>query len=98
MSQRSSHRICPPIEVALIVDQGTNHFEMAYACEIFGARRGHESGYELYRLRLVSPELFVTMRYSLFTITVSSELYVLDEAHSVIVPNPYVSPLGEASS
>lgn len=87
MSQRSSHRICPPIEVALIVDQGSNPFEMACACEIFGARRRPEIGYELYRLRLVSPEPFVTMRDSLFTITGSLDLSVLDEAHTVIVPN-----------
>jgi AraC family transcriptional activator FtrA len=84
MSQRSTHS---PIEVALIVDQGSNPFEMACACEIFGARRRPEIGFEPYRLRLVSPEPSVTMRDGLFTITGSSDLSALDDAHTVIVPN-----------
>jgi len=92
MSQRSGHPARTssarhPIDVALIVDQGSNPFEMACACEIFGARRRAEIGYEPYRLRLVSPEASTTMRDSLFTITGTADLSALDEAHTVIVPN-----------
>jgi len=87
MSQRSGQPSRTPIEVALIVDQGSNPFEMACACEIFGARRRPEIGFEPYRLTLVSPESSITMRDSLFTITGASDLSALDAAHTVIVPN-----------
>jgi AraC family transcriptional activator FtrA len=98
MSQRSAHGLHEhgshaghssrsPIEVALIVDQGSNPFEMACACEIFGARRRPEIGFEPYRLRLVAPEPSTPMRDGLFTLTGTSDLSAVDEAHTVIVPN-----------
>lgn len=87
MSQRSGHLTRSPIDVALIVDQGSNPFEMACACEIFGARRRPEIGFEPYRLKLVAPEPSVTMRDGLFTISGASDLSALDGAHTVIVPN-----------
>jgi AraC family transcriptional activator FtrA len=88
MSQGSDQSAArSPIEVALIVDEGSNPFEMACACEIFGARRRPEIGFEPYRLRLVSPEPSVTMRDGLFSITGTSDLSALDDVHTVIVPN-----------
>jgi AraC family transcriptional activator FtrA len=85
MSQRSSHS--RTIDVALVVDQGSNPFEMACACEIFGARRRPEIGFEPYRLSIVTPEPTVSMRDGLFAITGSTDLSALDTAHTVIVPN-----------
>ncbi|MET0448751.1 MAG: helix-turn-helix domain-containing protein [Aeromicrobium sp.] len=89
MSQRSDQQPdrTAPIEVGLVVDEGSNPFEMACACEIFGARRRPEIGFEPYRLRLVSPEPEVAMRDGLFTVTGSDDLSALDEVHTVIVPN-----------
>lgn len=84
MSQESDQR---SIEVALVVDEGSNPFEMACMCEIFGARRRAEIGYEPYRLRVVSPEPDVLMRDGLFTVGGGEGLDALEQAHTVIVPN-----------
>ena len=40
----------PPL-VVLIADEGSNPFELACACEVFGARQRPEIGRELYRFR-----------------------------------------------
>jgi AraC family transcriptional activator FtrA len=87
MSQRSDQPAPDPISVGLVVDEGSNPFEMACACEIFGARRRAEIGYEPYRLQLVSPEPSVVVRDGLFTVTGSADLSALDHVHTVIVPN-----------
>jgi AraC family transcriptional activator FtrA len=87
MSQGSFHAPSAPIEVALIVDEGSNPFEMACACEIFGARRRPEIGFEPYRLTVVTPGDPVAMRDGLFTLSGSRDLAALDSAHTVIVPN-----------
>ena len=87
MPQGSFHTPPAPIDVALIVDEGSNPFEMACACEIFGARRRPEIGFEPYRLTVVTPGADVAMRDGLFTLSGSSDLSTLDSAHTVIVPN-----------
>ena len=99
MSQRSDHGSRRSIPVALVVDEGSNPFEMACACEIFGARRRPEIGYEPYDLQLVSPAPVVAMRDALFTITGSADLSALDRAHTVVVPNrPDVDSPSRAST
>lgn len=75
------------MRVALVVDQGSNPFEMACACEVFGARRRPEIGYELYELNVVSPSGTTTMRDGLFRISTDAGLEALDDADLVIVPN-----------
>ena len=66
-----SHRSCQsrataPHRVVLLVDQGSNPFEMGCACEIFGARRVAELGFEPYSLRLAAPGGRAVMRDVLF--------------------------------
>lgn len=87
MPQGSSQAIPAPVRVALVVDQGSNPFEMACACEVFGARRRPEIGYELYELTVVSPSGTTTMRDGLFRISTDAGLEALDDADLVIVPN-----------
>ncbi|MDV3123591.1 helix-turn-helix domain-containing protein [Mycobacterium sp. 21AC1] len=73
--------------MALVVDQGSNPFEMGCACEVFGARRRPEIGFELYDLTVVSPTRVTTMRDGLFRLSADAGLEALAEADIVIVPN-----------
>lgn len=73
--------------VALVVDQGSNPFEMACACEVFGARRRSEIGFEPYELTVVSPSPVTTMRDGLFRLSADAGLEALADADMVIVPN-----------
>jgi hypothetical protein len=54
---------------ALVVDQGSNPFEMACACEVFGARRRSEIGFELDELTVVAPTRTTMMRDGLFRLS-----------------------------
>jgi AraC family transcriptional regulator, transcriptional activator FtrA len=87
MSQQSFQRRPAPPRVALVVDRGSNPFEMACACEIFGARRRPEIGFELYELTVVSPARTTTMRDGLFRLSTDAGLEALTDADMVIVPN-----------
>jgi AraC family transcriptional activator FtrA len=71
----------------VVVDEGSNPFEMACACEIFGARRRLEIGFEPYELSVVSPTSTVTMRDGMFAMTATGNLAELSAADTVIVPN-----------
>src|SRR5580704_10146374 len=73
--------------VVLIVDEGSNPFELACACEVFGARRRPEIGRELYRFRVVTPRRRVPVRDAMFTIGGAGNLGDVDAAHTVFVPN-----------
>lgn len=73
--------------MALIVDEGSNPFEMGCACEVFGARRRPEIGFEPYRAWIVSPDRTIRMRDSLFRMTGVEDLGSLALADTVIVPN-----------
>ena len=84
MPQDSYH---DPRPVVLIVDEGSNPFELACACEVFGARRRPEIGRELYRFRVVTPRRRVAVRDAMFTIGGAGDLGDIDDAHTVIVPN-----------
>ncbi|MBU8827911.1 helix-turn-helix domain-containing protein [Mycolicibacterium goodii] len=87
MSQGSSQGRSGPLRVALVVDHGSNPFEMACACEVFGARRRPEIGFELYELTVVSPSRTTTMRDGLFRLSADAGLEALGDADMVIVPN-----------
>jgi AraC family transcriptional regulator, transcriptional activator FtrA len=85
MSRGSSQRAT--VEVAVLVDEGSNPFEFGCVCEIFGARRTAELGFEPYSLRVVSPQRRVAMRDGLFSLGAVGGLADLDGAHTVVVPN-----------
>ncbi|MDT0329545.1 helix-turn-helix domain-containing protein [Nocardiopsis lambiniae] len=92
MPQDSSHR------VALIVDSGSNPFEMGVATELFGLRRP-EIDRTWYTLTVCSATPSAPVHLGLFTL---SDLAGLDaaaeEADTVIVPNrpdPWVPPRPE---
>jgi AraC family transcriptional regulator, transcriptional activator FtrA len=85
MPRGSSQRAT--VEVAVLVDEGSNPFEFGCVCEIFGARRTAELGFEPYSLRVVSPQRRVAMRDGLFSLGAVGGLADLDGAHTVVVPN-----------
>jgi AraC family transcriptional activator FtrA len=84
MPQDSCHDLQ---RVVLIADEGSNPFELACMCEVFGARRRPEIGRELYRFRVVAPRRRVAVRDALFTIGGTGGLDGIDDADTVVVPN-----------
>jgi AraC family transcriptional regulator, transcriptional activator FtrA len=80
MSQESSHR------VVVLVDHGSNPFEMGVATELFGLRRP-ELGREWYSFALCAPQPAVTMHLGMFTLSGVGGLEVADTADTLIVPN-----------
>jgi transcriptional regulator GlxA family with amidase domain len=80
MSQESSHR------VVVIVDEGSNPFELGCATEVFGLRRP-ELGRDLYDFRICSPTPRTPMRDGFFTLSGVAGLDATDEADTLIVPN-----------
>src|SRR5215472_3611726 len=76
----------PPL-VVVIADEGSNPFELACACEVFGARRRPEIGRELYRFLIVTPRRRVAVRDAMFTIGGAGDLGDVEDAHTVVVPN-----------
>ncbi|GAA1454376.1 GlxA family transcriptional regulator [Nocardiopsis tropica] len=91
MPQESSHR------VALVVDEGSNPFEMSVATELFGLRRP-ELDHPWYDLTVCSAVPDVRVHLGLFTITGLAGLEAVEEADTVIVPNrpdPWVPPRPE---
>ena len=73
--------------MAIIVDHGANPFEFACACEVFGASRRLELGFEPYQARVVTAQRSVRMRDGLFTLTGAGDLSELESAHTIVVPN-----------
>ena len=73
--------------VALIVDEHSNPFEVGCACEIFGIRRRDAIGYEPYALSVVTPGRGIRMRDGLFSVTARGRLADVVAADMVIVPN-----------
>lgn len=91
MSQDSSHR------VALIVDAGSNPFEMGVATELFGLRRP-EIDRTWYTLTVCSPTPSVPVHLGLFTLAGLAGLDAVAGADTVIVPNrpdPWTPPRPE---
>lgn len=85
MSNSSYH--AGPLPVAVLLDDGSNPFEFACVCEVFGARRRPEIGRELYSLTVVAPGRATRMRDDLFAVTGTAPLEVLHDMHTVFVPN-----------
>jgi AraC family transcriptional regulator, transcriptional activator FtrA len=91
MSKQSSYR------VAVIVDAGSNPFELGVATELFGLRRP-ELDRDWYDLVLCTPEPAIAMHSGFFTLTGVGSLEQVDDADTVIVPNrpdPEVLPSPE---
>lgn len=80
MPQESSHR------VVVIVDDGSNPFELGVATELFGLRRP-ELNRTWYDLRLCAPEPVVRMNLGFFQMSGIDGLEIVASADTVIVPN-----------
>ncbi len=72
--------------MALIVDEGSNPFEMSVATELFGLRRP-ELDQPWYDLVVCSPRPSVRMHAGFFTLSGVAGLDATDAADTVIVPN-----------
>ncbi|CAM5234330.1 helix-turn-helix domain-containing protein [Streptomyces coeruleorubidus] len=84
MPQGSSHR---PHQVAVIVDEGTNPFEVGVATELFGLPRP-ELGRPgpLYEVTLCAPAPEIRMNHGFFTLTGVRGLDAVDRADTLVVP------------
>ena len=84
MPQGSSHRAH---RVAVIVDEGTNPFEVGVATELFGLPRP-ELGLPgpLYEVTLCTPVPEVRMNHGFFTMTGGCDLDAVDSADTLVVP------------
>jgi AraC family transcriptional activator FtrA len=80
MPQESSHR------VVVIVDDGSNPFELGVATELFGLRRP-ELEREWYSFALCAAVPAVSMHLGMFTLSGVAGLEAVDSADTVIVPN-----------
>ncbi|HEX6360591.1 GlxA family transcriptional regulator [Actinophytocola sp.] len=80
MPQEFSHR------VALLVDEGSNPFEMGVATELFGLRRP-ELGRPWYDFTLCAARPRVRMHLGMFTMTGIAGLAAAEVADTLIVPN-----------
>ncbi|KMS72650.1 AraC family transcriptional regulator [Streptomyces leeuwenhoekii] len=88
-----------PHRVAVIVDEGTNPFEVGVATELFGLPRP-ELGADgpLYEVTLCTPDPQVRMNHGFFTLTGVPGLEAADDADTLVVPGrpDNVVPRGEA--
>ncbi|AZP19079.1 helix-turn-helix domain-containing protein [Streptomyces aquilus] len=84
MPQRSSQS---PHRVAVIVDEGTNPFEVGVATELFGLPRP-ELGLPgpLYEVTLCTPTRAVDMNHGFFAMTGTAGLDAVDSADTLVVP------------
>ncbi|MCO1575225.1 helix-turn-helix domain-containing protein [Crossiella sp. SN42] len=80
MSRGSSHR------VVMIVDAGSNPFELGIATELFGLRRP-ELARPWYEFALCAAEPSVPMHRGMFTLSGVATLDAAEAADTVIVPN-----------
>ncbi|MGX1560602.1 helix-turn-helix domain-containing protein [Streptomyces sp. NPDC055506] len=84
MPQGSSHR---PHRVAVIVDEGTNPFEVGVATELFGLPRPELGLPEpLYEVTLCAPTPAIRMNHGFFTLTGVPGLEAVDRADTLVVP------------
>ena len=76
-----------PHRVAVIVDEGTNPFEVGVATELFGLPRP-ELGLSrpLYEVTLCAPTPTVRMNHGFFTLTAVPGLEAVDQADTLVVP------------
>ncbi|MEU0740096.1 helix-turn-helix domain-containing protein [Streptomyces sp. NPDC006134] len=88
-----------PHRVAVIVDEGTNPFEVGVATELFGLPRPELGpGGPLYEVTLCTPTPGVRMNHGFFTLTGVPGLEAADDADTLVVPGrpDNVVPRGEA--
>ncbi|MEV6002765.1 helix-turn-helix domain-containing protein [Streptomyces griseomycini] len=87
MPQGSSHPAPATHRVAVIVDEGTNPFEVGVATELFGLPRP-ELGKPCapYRVTLCTPTPEVPMNHGFFTMTGVAGLDAVDGADTLVVP------------
>jgi transcriptional regulator GlxA family with amidase domain len=84
MSQGSSQR---PHRVAVIVDEGTNPFEVGVATELFGLPRPElRLPGPLYEVALCGPAARIRMNHGFFTLTGVAGLDTVDAADTLVVP------------
>src|SRR3954463_4090219 len=95
MPQESSHEGASAHRVVLIVDAGSNPFEMGVATELFGLRRP-ELDRPWYDFALCAASPAVRMHEGFFTLSDVAGIEAVDEAGTVIVPNR-PDPLSESS-
>ncbi|MEC4019948.1 helix-turn-helix domain-containing protein [Streptomyces sp. H27-D2] len=86
MPPGSSQSAGRPHRVTVIVDEGSNPFELGVATELFGLRRP-ELNRPWYDFTLSSAAPAVRMHAGLFTLSDVAGLDAVDEADTVIVPN-----------
>ncbi len=95
MSHGSSQSDRPPAHrIAVIVDDGSNPFELGVATELFGLRRP-ELDRPRYDCTLCAPRPQIHMHGGLFTLSGATGLDAVSAAGTVIVPNrpdPLVAP------
>ncbi|OIJ85607.1 AraC family transcriptional regulator [Streptomyces sp. MUSC 14] len=86
-SQARPRRARAPHRVTVIVDAGTNPFEVGVATELFGLPRP-ELGVRgpLYEVTLCTPGSGVRMNHGFFTLTGVSGLEAVDGADTLVVP------------
>ncbi|WP_030805788.1 GlxA family transcriptional regulator [Streptomyces sp. NRRL F-2799] len=86
MAQESSH-VRRTHRVAVLVDAGTNPFEVGVATELFGLPRP-ELGLPdpLYEVTLCAPTREVRMNHGFFTMTGVAGLDAVDDADTLVVP------------
>ncbi|NUU19908.1 MAG: AraC family transcriptional regulator, partial [Streptomycetaceae bacterium] len=86
MSQGSSQP-SRPHRVAVIVDEGTNPFEVGCATELFGLPRP-ELGLPgpLYEVTLCAPNPGIRLNHGFFTLTDVPGLDAVDDADTLVVP------------
>jgi len=98
MPQGSSQPKKWPHRVTVVVDEGTNPFEVGIATEIFGLPRPELGLPErLYEVTLCAPTRAVRMNHGFFTLTGAAGLEAVDGADTVVVPGrpDNVVPRGE---
>src|SRR5438874_11713381 len=85
----SQHPHSRPHRVAVIVDEGTNPFEVGVATELFGLPRP-ELGLPgpLYEVLVCTPAREVRMNHGFFTLSGAHGLGAVDTADTLIVPGP----------
>jgi AraC family transcriptional activator FtrA len=80
MPQDFSHR------VVLLVDEGSNPFEMGVATELFGLRRP-ELNRDWYDFTVCAPTPAVSVHQGMFTLTAMRGLEATETADTLVVPN-----------
>ena len=86
-SSQPPHRPHRPHRVAVIVDEGTNPFEVGVATELFGLPRP-ELGLPgpLYEVLVCTPAREVRMNHGFFTLSGAHGLDAVDSADTLVVP------------